>query len=171
MKIKGAYVLTLRNIKRMIAVLATVFSMLCPAATTPDEVQLADRYAFASQCLMHMRGSLMSDADRIIVPDAQYREFKTLYLMKKPPRGEIPHVSGKGRRYSTRKTISIAMAARITGLGTSTIKRLDKDPKNTNYPGRNSSAKILAAWAQLYRGDKIAAREVRTANRPLHCRS
>ena len=81
MKIKGAYVLTLRSIKRMIAVLATVFSMLCPAATTPDEVQLADRYAFASQCLMHMRGSLMSDADRIIVPDAQYREFKTLYLI------------------------------------------------------------------------------------------
>ena len=68
MKIKGAYVLTLRSIKRMIAVLATVFSMLCPAATTPDEVLLADRYAFASQCLMHMRGSLngLGDCPRIL---------------------------------------------------------------------------------------------------------
>ena len=58
------------------------------------------------------------------------------------------------------------MAAAITGLSESTIKRLDKDPKNTNYPGRNATAKMLAAWAQLHKGDKFAAGEVRAANRP-----
>jgi len=62
--------------------------------------------------------------------------------------------------------ISASAAAMITGLSESTIKRLDKDPKNTNYPGRNSTAKILAAWAKMYKGDKLAAREVRAANRP-----
>lgn len=71
------------------------------------------------------------------------------------------------RRYATRKTLTIPQAAAITGLSESTIKRLDKDPKNTNYPGRNSTAKILAAWADIYRQDTIAAQEVRAANRPI----
>ena len=44
------------------------------------------------------------------------------------------------RRYAKRKTISIRLASEITGLSESTIKRLDKDPGNTNYPGRNSTA-------------------------------
>ena len=70
------------------------------------------------------------------------------------------------RRYSTRKAITVPRAAEITGLSESTIKRLDKDPKNTNYPGRNSTVRILAAWARLNRESKLAAREVRAANRP-----
>jgi len=69
--------------------------------------------------------------------------------------------------YKTRRSITIPMAAKITGLSESTIKRLDNDPKNTNYPGRNTTAKMLAAWAALRAADKIAAAEVRAANRPL----
>ena len=77
------------------------------------------------------------------------------------------------RSYATRKAISVPCAAEITGLSESTIKRLDKDPKNTNYPGRNSTPQMLAAWARLYLNGKIAAREVRAANRPAlgHVRS
>ena len=71
------------------------------------------------------------------------------------------------RHYATRKTLTISQAATITGLSESTIKRLDKDPKNTNYPGRNSTAKILAAWANVYRQNILAAQEVRAANRPV----
>ena len=70
------------------------------------------------------------------------------------------------RSYATRKAISVPRAAEITELSESTIKRLDKDPGNTNYPGRNATAKILAAWARIYREDRLAAREVRAANRP-----
>jgi len=86
---------------------------------------------------------------------------------KAPPADLPPHSATPDRRYATRKAISIPRAAEITGLSESTIKRLDKDPKNTNYPGRNSTPQMLAAWAQLYRNGKIAAREVRAANRPL----
>lgn len=70
-------------------------------------------------------------------------------------------------RYAKRKTISIRLASEITGLSESTIKRLDKDPGNTNYPGRNSTAKILAAWSEMYGQDRLMRSEVRAANRPI----
>lgn len=89
------------------------------------------------------------------------------FRRKAPPADPPPHSATPDRRYATRKAISIPRAAEITGLSESTIKRLDKDPKNTNYPGRNSTPQMLAAWAQLYSNGKIAAREVRAANRPL----
>ena len=88
-------------------------------------------------------------------------------LRRKATADPPPHSATPDRRYATRKAISIPRAAEITGLSESTIKRLDKDPKNTNYPGRNSTPQMLAAWARLYRNGKIAAREVRAANRPL----
>ena len=71
------------------------------------------------------------------------------------------------RHYPPRKAISVPLAVKLTGLSTSTIKRLDKNPGHTNYPGRNTTAKILAAWAQLYRFDKRINRQARAANRPL----
>ena len=76
--------------------------------------------------------------------------------------------ASSGRHYSTRKAISVPKAAKITGLSESTIKRLDKDPKNTKYPGRNVEEWILESWGAIYhKGEKIARREVRNANRPL----
>ena len=71
------------------------------------------------------------------------------------------------RHYPPRKAISVLLAARITGLSTSTINRLDKYPGNTNYPGRNATVKMLAAWAQLYGTHKRLARKIRAANRPM----
>lgn len=72
------------------------------------------------------------------------------------------------RHYSPRKAISVPKAAKITGLSESTIKRLDKDPKNTKYPGRNVEEWILESWGTRYhKEEKIARREVRNANRPL----
>ena len=79
----------------------------------------------------------------------------------------IPSEQEPPRRYPTRKSLTVPMAARLTGLSESTIKRLDRDPRNTNYPGRNSTPEMLAAWARLYREGKFAAQTVRAANRPL----
>jgi len=77
-------------------------------------------------------------------------------------------IAPSGRHYPPRKTISVPKAAKITGLSESTIKRLDKDPKNTKYPGRNVEEWILESWGNIYhKGEKIARREVRNANRPL----
>ena len=71
-------------------------------------------------------------------------------------------IVSSGRHYATRKAISVRKAAE------STIKRLDKDPKNTKYPGRNVKEWILESWGNIYhKGEKTARREVRNANRPL----
>ena len=75
--------------------------------------------------------------------------------------------SAPSHRYAKRKTISVRLASEITGLSESTIKRLDKDPGNSNYPGRNSTAKILAAWSGIYGQDKLMRSEIRAANRPF----
>ena len=90
MKIKGAYILTLRNIKRIIAVLATAFNTICFSTATSEDLILANRCSNAALSLKAMEPSLAFDSSRIVVPDHQYHEFKTLYLLKKPPRGEIP---------------------------------------------------------------------------------
>lgn len=72
-----------------------------------------------------------------------------------------------GHHYATRKAITISRAAELAGVSESTIKRLDKDPKNTQYPGRNVEEYILEAWGKKYRpNEQMARREVRAANRP-----
>ena len=154
----------------MIKAIAAAFAALCVSASTLGDMTLAGRYANAAQSLMPLKCSLKRDAARTVVPDLLYLEGKALYLKARSSvavtkRGP-PATAAQGRRYATRKTLTIAQAAAITGLGRSTIKRLDKDPGNTNYPGRNATAKILAAWAQLRREGKIAVRAVRAANRP-----
>lgn len=70
------------------------------------------------------------------------------------------------RHYKTRKNITIEQAAQITGFDESTIKRLDKDPKNTKYPGRDAPVEYLAKWAKCYRDGKRMARSIKAANRP-----
>ena len=106
----------------------------------------------------------------VAVCDHVFYEFADVFFMARPylvaQPTPAPPVAVQTRRYPTRKAITVPMAAAITGLSESTIKRLDKDPKNTNYPGRNSTAKMLSAWAKMYKGDRLAAREVRAANRP-----
>ena len=149
----------------MVAVIAAAFAALCGSAATPADMMLASRCANAAQALVSLRCSLAPRAPRVAVPDFVYLESKALYLMLKS--SPVTALSAKPvRRYATRKAISVADAAAITGLGRTTIKRLDRDPKNTNYPGRNVSRRMLAAWARLYREGKLAAREVRAANRP-----
>ena len=168
MKIRGVYILTLRNIKRMIAVLAAAFFASCTSATSPENIAIAGRISNATLTLKVLECSaLASGAACVVVPDIQYVECKALYLdMRKAAAHAAPALPAAGRSYSPRKTITVARAASITGLSVSTIKRLDRNPGNTNYPGRNSTAKILAAWARLHRENKHAAREVRAANRP-----
>ena len=168
MKIGGVYILTKRSIMRMIAAISAAFTLLCTSAATPNDLLMATRCANAAQSLLSLRLSLENPVSRTVVPEPLYLESKALYLKARRPRGAITKPAAPpGRSYATRKTISVPLAAKITGLSESTIKRLDKDPKNTNYPGRNATAKMLAAWARLRMSDKRSAQEVRAANRPL----
>ena len=179
-KIRGAYVLSRRNIKRIIAAISAAvlaFSIATTALSADDES--LSRRADAALCtILTIKDSLPSEVVRISVGDDLFSELAELFFMFKPL---VPSETSAGRtvlarhvavntpptrRYQTRKTITIAQAAAITGLSKSTIKRLDKDPANTNYPGRNSTAEILMAWAQMHGRDKCAARGVRAANRP-----
>ena len=172
-KIKGTYVLSRRSIARIIAAIsAALLAFHTAAALSPNDETLRRR-ASATMCkALNFEDSLPSGEAHVAVSDHLFEEFAEMFFLFRhlvsgnastpPPRSAAP-----ARRYATRKAISIPRAAEITGLSESTIKRLDKDPKNTNYPGRNSTPQMLAAWARLYSNGKIAPREVRAANRPL----
>ena len=185
MKIHGVYVLSRRSIARMLAAITAALMMLCGAATAQAEATVRRIHDVAG-ALLSLDRQMVGRLARTVIPDFMYLEYKSLYLelrpsgaawrsrgTRDPTEAAVAQATAQGRRYATRKTLTIAQAAAITGLGRSTIKRLDKDPGNTNYPGRNATAKILAAWAQLRREGKIAVRAVRAANRPAlgHIRS
>ncbi len=176
-KIRGAYVLSRRNIARIIAAIAAAILSFHTATTTlsPADEALNRRAFSALDSVHHIEESLPATESRVAVSDHVFGELSELFFAFRhllPHRSGqratrlLPTVNSTPRRYSTRKTISVAKAAEITGLGTTTIKRLDRDPKNTNYPGRNSTPHMLAAWARLYRQSKLAVGEVRAANRP-----
>ena len=80
MKIRGVYILTLRNIKRMIAVLAAAFFASCTSATSPENIAIAGRISNATLTLKVLECSaLASGAACVVVPDIQYVECKALY--------------------------------------------------------------------------------------------
>ena len=153
MKIGGVYILTKRSIMRMIAVLATVFNTICFSTATSEDLILANRCSNAALSLKAMEPSLAFDSSRIVVPDHQYHEFKTLYLLKKPPRGEIPHVSAKHnlsprqpptaakRRYRTPHPGELRQddVAAVFGVSRQTVVRWEKaqtvdGPDNASNP-------------------------------------
>ena len=177
-KIRGAYRLSRKSIARIIAAIsaALLWFHTSTSALTPDDEALGRR-AFNAMCVAFPLADSMPPTEvHVAVSDRVFAELAELFLVFRPlvPSGRraqaalfgsMPPVAVRSHR-PTRKAITVSAAAMITGLSESTIKRLDKDPKNTNYPGRNSTAKILAVWAKMYKGDKLAAREVRAANRP-----
>ena len=171
-KIRGAYRLSRRNIARIVAAIsaAMLWFHTATAALSPADKALMRRASGAMCTILPIEDSMPDGEPHVAVSDHVFAEFAEVFFGLRPYLGAkpatVPPVAWPGRRYPTRKSITVPMAAAITGLSESTIKRLDKDPKNTNYPGRNSSAKILAAWAKMYRGDRLAAHEVRAANRP-----
>jgi len=195
-KIKGAYVLSRRSIARIIAAIAAAIFALHAATAAPAHADEAFKHKMAdAMCrILSIEDSLPLAESRVAVSDHVFNELVDVFFRSKPylnaANGGLPPgkpsapvcavpappadtASSPVRRYPTRKAITVARAAEITGLSESTIKRLDKDPKNTNYPGRNTTVKILGAWARLHRESKLAAREVRAANRPRlgHVRS
>ena len=179
-KIRGAYVLSRRNIARIIAAISAAVLAFHTATTalSADDESLSRRASAAMCRILAIEDSIPSEVARISVSDHVFCELAELFFRFRPLVSSATsagrtvlarHVAVNTppiRRYQTRKTITIAQAAAITGLSKSTIKRRDKDPANTNYPGRNSTAVILMAWAQMHGRDKCAARGVRAANRP-----
>jgi len=154
------------------AIAAAILSFhTAPTALSPAEESLNRRAFSALECVHHIEESLPAAESRVAVSDHVFGELAELFLrfrhLLAGGKDQPCRPAASSRRYPTRKSLSVSRAAEITGLSESTIKRLDGDPKNTNYPGRNTTPQLLAAWARLYRGDKIAAREVRAANRPV----
>ena len=82
MKIGGNYILSRRNIARMIAVMATAFVMLCNAVTTKDE-PLVNRIRSTSIALYALDGEIDGRSTRTVVPAVHYIEYKSVYLEAK----------------------------------------------------------------------------------------
>ena len=171
-KIRGAYRLSRRNIARIVAAISAAMFWFhsATAALSPADKALMRRASGAMCTILPIEDSMPDGEPHVAVSDHVFAELADVFFNARPylvaqPKSPPP-VAVRPRRYPTRKAIAVPMAAVITGLSESTIKRLDRDPKNSNYPGRNSTAKMLAAWAKIYKGDKLAAREVRAANRP-----
>ena len=171
-KIRGAYRLSRRNIARIVAAISAAMLWFHTATAVPSPADEAlSRRAFNALCVAFPLADSMPPTEVLVaVSDHVFDELAEVFFDARPYMAArptvLPPVAVQGRRYQTRKAITVPMAAAITGLSESTIKRLDKDPKNTSYPGRNSTAKILAAWAEMHRGDRLVARSVRAANRP-----
>jgi len=107
MKVRGLYILSLRSIKRMIAVIAVAFSVLCSSAVCPNDVMLVRRCTNVAQALVSLKLAIAAHADRIAVLDFVYLESKALYLTLKSS-AVTPFVAMPVRRYATRKAISMA---------------------------------------------------------------
>ena len=175
-KVRGAYVLSRRSVSRIIAAISAAILAFhtATAALAPSDEDLCRRASAAMCRILTVEEAMPSGEALVAVNDHLFCELAELFFRfrhlvpaeSEMPRRVQPAALTPVRHYPARKTVSVPMAAEITGLSESTIKRLDKDPKNTNYPGRNSTAEILAAWARVYRENRLAAREVRSANRP-----
>ena len=83
MRIRGIYVLTLRNIKRLILALAAAYCSICASVTTPADIVRASRISNAAQSLMSLQLSVAEPAARVVVPDLLYTECKALYFETK----------------------------------------------------------------------------------------
>ena len=127
MKIGGVYILTLRSIERLIAVIAAAFAMICTAPAAHADMVLANRCANAAQSLLSLKCTLAAtSASRAVVPDIVYRENKSLYLMLKPsvasPRRAPPAVtlSGGTRSCASAPTTPETIAARPEAVTSAT---------------------------------------------------
>ena len=176
-RVKGAYVLSRRNVSRIVAAISAAILAFhtATAALSPEDESLCRRASCAMCRVLSIEDSMPPGDTRVAVSDHVFCELADLFFRFKPlvspiaaslPAAPPAAAPSPVRHYPTRKALTVPVAAAITGLSESTIKRLDKNPRNTNYPGRNSTPQILGAWAQLYRTNKFAAREVRAANRP-----
>ena len=75
MKIGGVYILTLRNIKRMIVAISAAFAAFCASAATPNDMMMATRCATTSQNLLALQFSLgNSGSAYAVVPEPLYLE-------------------------------------------------------------------------------------------------
>ena len=85
----------------------------------------------------------------------------------------VPKTSPSGspakasRAYKTRANISFKRAAELSGFTDRTIKNLEKDPKNSGYPGRNVPEHAFLAWALGYQLEKVKKHWANMMNHPI----
>lgn len=71
------------------------------------------------------------------------------------------------RAYKTRAAISFKRAAELSGFSPRTLQNLEKDPKNSGYPGRNIPEHAFLAWALGYQTEKVKKHWANLANHPI----
>lgn len=82
-------------------------------------------------------------------------------------RNTSPRLAPSARAYKTRAAISFKRAAELSGLTDRTIKNLEKDPKNSGYPGRNVPEHAFLAWALGYQTEKVKKHWANMMNHPI----
>lgn len=71
------------------------------------------------------------------------------------------------QRYKTRANISFKRAAELSGFAPRTLQNLEKDPKNSGYPGRNVPEHAFLAWALGYQSEKVKKHWANMMNHPI----
>ena len=99
------------------------------AALSPADKALMRR-AFGAMCtILPIEDSMPDGEPHVAISDHVFAEFAEVFFGLRPYLGArqatVSPVAWHGRRYQTRKAIAVPMAAAITGLSESTIKRLD----------------------------------------------
>lgn len=69
--------------------------------------------------------------------------------------------------YRARAAISFKRASLLSGFSERTIKNLEKDPKNSAYPGRNVSEYAFLAWSVGYQAEKVKRHWANMINHPI----
>lgn len=92
---------------------------------------------------------------------------EALERSEKSANAGVRHAASYTRAYKTRAAISFKRAAELSGLSERTIKNLEKDPKNSAYPGRNVSEHAFLAWSVGYQTEKAKRHWANMTNHPI----
>lgn len=71
------------------------------------------------------------------------------------------------RAYRTRAAITLDRAAELSGFSKRTIQNLEREPKNSKYPGRNIPENAFIAWALGYQTEKVKKHWANMINHPI----
>jgi len=148
MKIGGNYILSRRNIARMIVALGTALMLLC-SDTTAQAKDFVNRIHDTTDSLVSIDRQMV-EATCTVVPEAKYRECKSVYLEAKRYNKEHENPEKTARRDA-----SPHHAARRWGepSGRAVAARRDASP----YHAAVTKADLRAAVKTIIRGEDVFA--------------
>ena len=148
MKIGGNYILSRRNIARMIVALGTALMLLC-SDTTAQAKDFVNRIHDTTDSLVSIDRQMV-EATCTVVPEAKYRECKSVYLEAKRYNKEHENPEKTARRDA-----SPHHAARRWGesSGRTVAARRDASPHHAAV----TKADLRAAVKTIIRGEDVFA--------------